>query len=111
MWLALAADSIKNLLLIKMSRVSAVVEHLTKLSLENRDKHRATFLHFMGAMVGNDVNAECSDGRSFKAIYHTGTPFPRSEFAVVLKVARPMVRTELVGRTIIKESHHQPTLL
>ena len=62
----------------------ALTFHDTTTAAE-KELHRNTFLYFLQSLIGQDVEVLLADGRKFKGIFFTATPFVNTAFRVVLK--------------------------
>ncbi len=62
---------------------------MSRLSDQQKKTHRESFLHHLKCLTASSesVTANCRDGRTFDAVFHTATPFAGKDFRVCLKVA------------------------
>ncbi len=63
---------------------------------EIEDLHRHAFLHFLSSLIGCEVEIELVDGRKFKGIFHTASPFPNKPFEIAIKAAKRTVRYDFL---------------
>jgi hypothetical protein len=61
-------------------------------SMDEKQSNRNTYLFFLQSLIGCEVEVFLADGRAFKGVFNTATPFSSEDFKVVLKLVRRSVR-------------------
>lgn len=88
--------------------IKTIGEFILNLSEKNSAMHRAGFLHFLQAVVGNNVEANLNNGNKINGIFHTATPFQGMDFQFALKGCKNVDGKEIkdsdLGSTVILPS-------
>jgi hypothetical protein len=88
--------------------VKTIGDYVSNLSEKNSAIHRAGFLHFLQAIVGNNVEANLNNGNKINGIFHTSTPFQGMDFQFAIKGCKNVDGKEIkdsdLGATVIVPS-------
>ena len=74
---------------------AAIAKYKNSLSEEQKALHRQSFIHLAKCLAGNspEIYAATQDGKQYKGVYNTITPFSGEDFRVCVRSAMVVVST------------------
>lgn len=72
-----------------------IAAYKASLTEEQKALHRQSFIHFAKCLAGNspEIFAATVDGKQYKGVYNTMTPFPGEDFRVCVRSSMAVVST------------------